>query len=91
MSSSSCCASSPSIAVPSCRTSSIADSRSASEAPDATSAISKRVELGVPRLVDPVILEQVAEQRVELLVVADVFDVVELNEPLDSAREQQRA
>ena len=34
--------------------------------------------------------EQVAEERVEALAVADVFDVVELGEPFDHAGQQQR-
>src|SRR5262245_20107171 len=50
----------------------------------------QRVELGVARLVDPVEPQDVAEQRIEILVIAYVFDVVQLDEPLDETREQER-
>jgi len=49
------------------------------------------VEAGVARLVDPVEPQQVAEQPVELGGVAHVLGVVELGEPLDHAREEQRS
>jgi hypothetical protein len=44
----------------------------------------------VAGLVDPVEPQDVAEQRVELGAVTNVLDVVQLGEPLDHAREQQR-
>jgi hypothetical protein len=44
----------------------------------------------VPGLVDPVEAEDVAEQFVELCLVADVLDVVQLGEPFDHAGQQQR-
>ena len=49
-----------------------------------------RVEAGVAGFVDPVEPEDVPEQPVEVVAVAHVFDVVQLGEPLDHAREQQR-
>ena len=48
------------------------------------------VEAGVAGLVDPMEAQDVAEQSVEFLAVADVLDVVQLGEPLDHAGEQQR-
>ena len=90
MSSSSCCASNPSTAPPSSSSSSIAFSRSSAVSSPATSSISR---LSRRAWRDSSIQWKRSRSRnspSSSASVADVLGVVELGEPLDHARQQQR-